>query len=106
MCRDSTHRNQGENVVDWQNAWTFQLAKQNYQTAQDNVALAERIIERKNTTKFFEGLRGALNSAKQVQLYQAQQNLLQSMRQVILDKTNLETITNNAQWTMKNTLLL
>ena len=33
----------------------------------------------------------------QVQLYQAQQNLLQSMRQVILDKTNLETITNNAQ---------
>ena len=84
--------------VDWQNALNnFSLAKQNYQTAQDNVALAER-IERKNTTKFFEGLVGSFELRQaQVQLYQAQQNLLQSMRQVILDKTNLETITNNAQ---------
>ena len=84
--------------VDWQNALNnFTLAKENYQTAQENVSLAER-IEQKNTTKFFEGLVGSFELRQaQVQLYQAQQNLIQSMRQVIIDKTNLETITNNAQ---------
>lgn len=84
--------------VDWQNALNnFTLAKENYQTAQENVSLAER-IEQKNTTKFFEGLVGSFELRQaQVQLYQAQQNLIQSMRQVIIDKTNLETITNNVQ---------
>lgn len=84
--------------VEWQNAQNnFSLAKENYTTAQDNVALAER-IEQKNTTKFFEGLVGSFELRQaQLQYYQAQQNLIQSMRQVILDKINLDTITNNAQ---------
>lgn len=75
----------------------FRLAQENYSTAQENLALAER-IEQKNTTKFFEGLVGSFELRQaQLQLYQAQQNHIQSMRQVILDKINLETITNNAQ---------
>ena len=84
--------------VEWQNAKNnYSLAIDNFQTAKENVALAER-IERKNTTKFFEGLTGSFELRQaQVQLYQAQQNLVQSMRQLILDKTTLETITNNAQ---------
>lgn len=84
--------------VEWQNAQNnFVLAKENYASSQDNVALAER-IEQKNTTKFFEGLVGSFELRQaQLQLYQAQQNLIQSMRQVILDKINLDTITNNEQ---------
>lgn len=84
--------------VEWQNAKNnYSLAIDNFQTAKENVALAER-IERKNTTKFFEGLTGSFELRQaQVQLYQAQQNLVQSMRQLILDKTTLETITNNAE---------
>lgn len=84
--------------VEWQNAKNnYSLAIDNFQTAKENVALAER-IERKNTTKFFEGLTGSFELRQaQVQLYQAQQNLVQSMRQLILDKTTLETITNNEQ---------
>lgn len=84
--------------VEWQNAQNnFSLAKENFTSSQDNVALAER-IEQKNTIKFFEGLVGSFELRQaQLQLYQAQQNLIQSMRQVILDKINLDTITNNVQ---------
>ena len=84
--------------VDWQNALNnFAFAKENYATAQANLSLAKR-IERKNTTKFFEGLNSSFDLRQaQFQLYQAQQNLIQSMRQVILDKTTLTTIINNAQ---------
>lgn len=84
--------------VDWQNALNnFAFAKENYTTALANLALAER-IEQKNTTKFFEGLNSSFDLRQaQLQLYQAQQNFIQSMRQVILDKTNLTTIINNAQ---------
>ena len=50
--------------VDWQNALNnFSLAKQNYQTAQDNVALAER-IEQKTPPNSLKDWWGALNSAK------------------------------------------
>ena len=84
--------------VEWQNAQNnYALALENYTSSQDNVALAER-IEQKNTTKFFEGLVGSFELRQaQLQLYQAQQNLIQSMRQVILDKINLDTIINNEQ---------
>jgi len=84
--------------VEWQNAQNnYTLAQENYSSSQDNLALATR-IEQKNTTKFFEGLVGSFELRQaQLQLYQAQQNLIQSMRQVILDKINLDTITNNAQ---------
>lgn len=84
--------------VDWQNALNnFAFAKENYATAQANLLLAER-IEQKNTIKFFEGLNSSFDLRQaQLQLYQAQQNFIQSMRQVILDKTSLTTIINNAQ---------
>ena len=81
--------------VDWQNALNnFNFSKQNHQTACANLALAQR-IESKNTTKFFEGLSSSFELRQaQLQLYQAQQNFIQSMRQVILEKTNLTTIIN------------
>ena len=84
--------------VNWQNAMNnFALAKEEYATALENLSLAER-IEKKNTTKFFEGLSGSFDLRQaQLQLYQAQQNAIQSMRQVILEKTILDTIINNAQ---------
>ena len=84
--------------VNWQNAMNnFALAKEEYTTALENLSLAER-IEKKNTTKFFEGLSGSFDLRQaQLQLYQAQQNAIQSMRQVILEKTILDTIINNTQ---------
>ena len=84
--------------VDWQNAQNkVALARENYATALERLALAER-IEQKNNIKFFEGLSSNFELRQaQLQLYQAQQNHIQSMRQVILDKINLDTITNNEQ---------
>ena len=84
--------------VDWQNAQNkVALARENYSTALERLALAER-IEQKNNIKFFEGLSSNFELRQaQLQLYQAQQNHIQSMRQVILDKINLDTITNNEQ---------
>ena len=84
--------------VDWQNALNnFNFSKQNHQTACANLALAQR-IESKNTTKFFEGLSSSFELRQaQLQLYQAQQNFIQSMRQVILEKTNLTTIINTKE---------
>jgi outer membrane protein TolC len=73
----------------------FNLAKENYHTAIDNLRLAER-IEKKNIIKFFEGVIGSFQLTQaQQQLYQAQQNKIQSMRTVIIEKTNLENILNN-----------
>ena len=73
----------------------FNLAKENYFTAIDNLKLAER-IEKKNIIKFFEGVSGSFQLTQaQQQLYQAQQSKIQSMRAVIIEKTNLENILNN-----------
>jgi outer membrane protein TolC len=84
--------------VDWQNALNdFAFARDNHQTARANLALAQR-IESKNTTKFFEGLSSSFELRQaQLQLYQAQQSFIQSMRQVILEKTNLTTIINTKE---------
>ena len=84
--------------VDWQNALNnYALAKEEHATALENLSLAER-IEKKNTTKFFEGLSGSFDLRQaQLQLYQAQQNAIQGMRNVILEKTILDTIINNVQ---------
>ena len=74
---------------------SFNLAKENYFTAIDNLKLAER-IEKKNIIKFFEGVSGSFQLTQaQQQLYQAQQSKIQSMRAVIIEKTNLENILNN-----------
>lgn len=71
-----------------------ELAIDNYNTAVKNRALAER-IENKNQIKFREGLSTSFDLRQaQTQLYQVQQELLQSMLQIVTTKAELETILN------------
>ncbi len=66
-----------------------------YNTASENLALAER-IEYKNQVKYTEGLASSFELRQaQTQLYNAQQEYLQSMVQVINNKTELETVLNS-----------
>ncbi|WP_298474639.1 TolC family protein [uncultured Maribacter sp.] len=70
------------------------LAIDQYQTAKDNLGLAER-IEKKNQIKYFEGLATSFELRQaQTQLYTTQQEYLQSMIEVINTKTELEIILN------------
>ena len=70
------------------------LAIDQYQTAKDNLGLAER-IEKKNQIKYFEGLATSFELRQaQTQLYTTQQEYLQSMIKVINTKTELEIILN------------
>ncbi len=65
-----------------------------YNTASENLALAER-IEYKNEVKYTEGLASSFELRQaQTQLYDAQQEYLQSMVEVINKKTELETVLN------------
>ncbi len=71
-----------------------ELAIDNYTTAQKNLRLAQR-IENKNQIKFKEGISSSFDLRQaQTQLYQVQQELLQSMYQMITTKASLETILN------------
>jgi outer membrane protein len=71
------------------------LAIEEYETAKNNLNLAER-IENKNQIKYAEGLASSFELRQaQTQLYDAQQGYLQSMVEVINKKTALETILNN-----------
>lgn len=71
------------------------LAIEQYETAKENLNLAER-IETKNQIKYAEGLASSFELRQaQTQLYDTQQNYLQSMVEVINKKTELETIINN-----------
>ena len=75
----------------------YQFAIETYNTAQKNLNLSER-IERKNQVKFTEGISTSFDLRQaQTQLYTAQQELLQSMVNVITTKANLETILNIPQ---------
>ena len=70
----------------------YQFAVNSYNNANENVKLAEK-IERKNQIKFLEGLISGLELRQaQIQLYSIQNQLLQSMLEVINKKTNLEGI--------------
>ena len=70
------------------------LSIEEYETAKDNLNLAER-IENKNQIKYAEGLASSFELRQaQTQLYDAQQNYLQSMVEVINKKTELQTILN------------
>ncbi|TXK75800.1 TolC family protein [Mesonia sp. K4-1] len=72
----------------------YQFAIENYQTAKQNLKLAER-IENKNQIKFTEGLATSFELRQaQTQLYQTQQEFLESMLEVINKKAALETILN------------
>ena len=72
----------------------YKFATEDYYNKKQNLSLAER-IEAKNQTKFFEGIASSFELRQaQTQLYTAQQELLQTMLNVITSKAELETITN------------
>ena len=72
----------------------YQFAIEQFQTAKENIELAQR-IETKNQTKFFEGISSSFDLRQaQQQLYRTQQELLQSMLDVITNKATLETVLN------------
>jgi len=70
----------------------YEYALNSYNNAIENLKLAEK-IERKNQIKFLEGLVSGLELRQaQIQLYSIQNELLQSMIEVINKKTALEII--------------
>jgi len=81
--------------LQWERAKSdFIFATEEYETAKENLRLAER-IENKNQIKYSEGLASSFELRQaQIQLYDAQQGFLQSMVDVINRKTELETIIN------------
>ena len=73
----------------------YVLAIELYETSKNNLDLAER-IEQKNRIKYREGIASSFELRQaQLQLYNAQQEYLQAMVNVINTKTELETILNN-----------
>lgn len=72
----------------------YQFSIENYQSAQRNLNLAER-IENKQRIKFFEGISSSFDLLQaQNQLYTQQQNYVQSMLDVIAKKAALENALN------------
>jgi len=72
----------------------YQLSIENYNTAQKNLGLSER-IEKKQRVKFFEGISSSFDLLlAQNQLYSQQQNYIQSMLEVISKKATLENALN------------
>ena len=72
--------------------YEFSIAQ--FETTKEQLALAER-IEKKNQTKFFEGISSSFDLRQaQQQLYQSQQDYLEAMLNVINQKVALETIIN------------
>jgi outer membrane protein TolC len=72
----------------------YQFSIEDYEVKKQNLKLAER-IEKKNETKFFEGIGSSFELRQaQTQLYNAQSEYLQSMLNVITNKTELETVLN------------
>lgn len=70
------------------------LAIEQYRTNKENLALAER-IENKNQIKYAEGIASSFELRQaQLQLYDAQNQHLQSMVDVINTKTSLEAVLN------------
>ena len=72
----------------------YKFAIEEYNKNQKNLRLAER-IEKKNQIKFFEGISSSFDLRQaQAQLFKSQQELLQSMLEVINKKADLETALN------------
>ena len=82
-------------LVEIENAQTnYQFAINQYYNTIKNLELAKK-IEKKNEIKFYEGLASSFDLRQaQNQLYTIQNELLQSMSEVINRKTNLEIILN------------
>lgn len=80
----------------------YWFAIENYNDSRKNLELSER-IERKNQTKFTEGLATSFDlRLAQIQLYTAQQSHFESMLRVITTKADLETVLNTPQLRNKN----
>jgi len=76
----------------------YEFSLENYQNQKKNLELAER-IENKNQIKFFEGIASSFElSEAQRQLYQAQQDFLQSMLDVITAKVELENLLDTRKY--------
>lgn len=76
----------------------YEFSLENYQNQKKNLELAER-IESKNQIKFFEGIASSFElSEAQRQLYQAQQDFLQSMLDVITAKVELENLLDTRKY--------
>ncbi|MBL6665442.1 MAG: TolC family protein [Flavobacteriaceae bacterium] len=74
----------------------YQLSIDNYYTEKENLRLAES-IERKNQTKFYEGMVQSFElRMAQVQLFTAQSNFVAAIQQVITNKLALETLLNQS----------
>ncbi|MEL0201098.1 MAG: TolC family protein, partial [Flavobacteriaceae bacterium] len=72
----------------------FDLAVKNYSTRKTNLDLATR-IEQKNQIKYMEGMASSFELRQaQTQLYTAQSEYLNAMKEVIVKKTQLQTILN------------
>ena len=72
----------------------YEYAIQQYQASKQNLGLAER-IEKKNQTKFFEGISTSFDLRQaQMQLYKSQEEYLNAMINVINKKAELETVLN------------
>jgi len=72
----------------------YQFAIEQFNSSKENLTLAER-IEKKNQTKFFEGITTSFDLRQaQQQLYSTQQEYLQAMLEVINNKVTLETLLN------------
>ena len=72
----------------------YKFAIEDYENKKENLSLSER-IEKKNQTKFFEGIASSFELRQaQTQLYSAQQEYLQAMLDVINKKAALETVLN------------
>lgn len=73
----------------------FELSIKNYNTSKSNLGLATR-IEAKNKVKFLEGMASSFELRQaQTQLYSAQNQYLNALKEVIVNKVNLETIINS-----------
>lgn len=80
----------------------YEYSLENYETLKRNLELAER-IENKNRIKFFEGLATSFElSEAQRQLFNAQQELLQSMLNVITTKATLENLLDTTKYSLNN----
>ena len=76
----------------------YQFTIEDYANKKLNLQLAKR-IEVKNETKFFEGIASSFDLRQaQVQLYNAQQEYLQAMLDVINKKAELETLLNSINY--------
>jgi outer membrane protein TolC len=95
QAQSSLEETQERVYVEVQAAYNdYQLAVDTFFTQKENLALAGR-IEGKNQTKFFEGVASSFELREaQIQLYNAQNNYIQALQNVIQKKLALETLVN------------